>query len=112
MNPFITLLYAASAAIVLVSAAPSVEAPPVLTIKKRQPTEGKRSTAKEIVKRDLARIASRNARTHGLSKRIFSTAIINEDVTYVVPVGLCGLTYNLAVVTGSDDTTVRLRSPE
>lgn len=105
-----TLLYTVCLATALVSAAPTVERSHSLPIRKGLSQGGKHLSAKEVVERDLARISARSSRARDLSERAFSVVIINEDVSYVVPVILCGTTYYLVADTGSANTWVRFPS--
>lgn len=88
-----------------VSAAPA-QVEKVVTIPVRKGTSGKSFTAKDVVERDLARIAAFNDKSGSLSARAGSGTAINEDVTYVAAVTICQQTFDLIVDTGSSNTWV------
>ncbi|KAF8317083.1 acid protease [Clavulina sp. PMI_390] len=86
----------------LVTSAPSTLTKRVsLPIKKRGSNT---STSKDIVNRDLARLAHYNSRS--FSKRDAVGTVTNEDVSYVALVTICGKEYSLIVDTGSSNTWV------
>ena len=75
----------------------------------RKGTSGKPITSKDVVKRDLARIAVYNGKHKSLYMDPSSTGsgtAINQDVTYVAQVSFCSQTFNLIVDTGSSNTWV------
>lgn len=89
----------------LISAAPA-PGEQFLTIPVKKGTSGTSFTAKDVVERDLSRVASYNTQSGPLRERAFSIVAINEDVSYVVAVTICGVVYYLIVDTGSSNTWV------
>jgi Eukaryotic aspartyl protease len=97
----------------LVSAAPAERGKPDI-IPVRKGTSGKHITAKDVVERDLARIAvyNRDGESTAVSARASSGTAINKDVTYVAQVSICSQTFDLTVDTGSSNTWVRIMSSD
>jgi len=95
----------------LVSAAPAERGKSVV-IPIRKGTSGKHITAKDVVERDLARIAVYNGKSAAVSARASSGTAINKDVTYVAQVSICSQTFDLIVDTGSSNTWVRITSSD
>lgn len=100
-----TFLILAASVATLASAAPALKEKRVV-VPVRKGTSGKPITAKDVVERDLARIAKYNDKS--LSARASSGTAINEDVTYVAQVSFCSQTFDLIVDTGSSNTWVRI----
>jgi hypothetical protein len=100
-----TSLALAASVATLVSAAPAQRGNRIV-ISVRKGTSGKPITAKDVVSRDLARIARYNDKS--LSARASSGTAINQDVTYVAEVSFCSQTFDLIVDTGSSNTWVRI----
>lgn len=90
----------------LVSAAPT--APKTVVIPVKKGSSGKSITSKDVVEHDLARIAAYNDKSGSLSARASSGPAINEDVSYIAEVSICGTVYDLIIDTGSSNTWVRL----
>lgn len=92
---------------VLVSAIPAQnEKRAVVSVHKG--TSGNPFTAKDVLNRDLARIAVYNNKSRSLSERASNGPTFNEDVTYIAKVSFCSQTFDLIVDTGSSNTWVRV----
>ena len=90
----------------LVSAVPAQQEKR-LVIPVHKGVSGTRITAKDVLARDLARIAAYNDKSKSLSARASSGTAINKDVTYVAMVSFCSQAFALIVDTGSSNTWVR-----
>lgn len=78
-----------------------------INITLRKGTSGNKITMKDVVDRDLARLAAVNNKSPShLEARDTIGPAINQDVTYVAPIKICRSVYSLIVDTGSSNTWV------
>ena len=107
MVRFTTSLILTASLSVLASAIPAQnEKRAVVSVHKG--TSGNPFTAKDVLNRDLARIAVYNNKARSLSERASNGPTFNEDVAYIAKVSFCSQTFDLIVDTGSSNTWVRV----